>query len=488
MICFNVKPPKQICTECDASLFTTFKGDLQMWASDATNSIRPPNTSYFFPGRAITLHQTENVTNRAIGPYLTLRDYKQVQNTNPILRSHDDEARRKEKTKLREEDLKEILNAAKTSDPNFNMGHANGQESFRIVCDSAYKTLKARQEEEKEKRNSKDRQRNARKHKKIQAMHAYLSECIGDTEWKDAALACEWDDPTGIRYYYGARYSSIFVAKMMSSFLLAPSTKTNKAIKTVSEKISELFNNLYEKKFFSYSFLSLEDRWEKAFREYAIAELPAAEFLKLSFPLYEPSRGRGNEKEQAQLFRQFIVEGNLRDAFSSVTCTDHRNILVEIFACVVHDAVDPDEDRPMSHELFSQADFREFSKSFFIYSISNMGFNVKYARKSLDDLKETLNTIRDAYNECHFGILDYLNSERTRNFIEEENPNDNDHDDDELEHLSNAEVVRRALLRRIDDIVMIQGNNFGTLRSLHRRYARNQHSYGQRFLHEENDG
>lgn len=117
-----------------------------------------------------------------------------------------------------------------------------------------------------------------------------------------------------------------------------------------------------------------------------------------------------------------------------------------------------------------------------------MGFNVKYARKSLDDLKETLNTIRDAYNECHFGILDYLNSERTRNFIEEENPNDNDHDDDELEHLSNAEVVRRALLRRIDDIVMIQGNNFGTLRSLHRRYARNQHSYGQRFLHEENDG
>ena len=455
-----------------------------MWASDATNSIRPPNTSYFFPGRAITLHQTENVTNRAIGPYLTLRDYKQVQNTNPILRSHDDEARRKEKTKLREEDLKEILNAAKTSDPNFNMGHANGQESFRIVCDSAYKTLKARQEEEKEKRNSKDRQRNARKHKKIQAMHAYLSECIGDTEWKDAALACEWDDPNGTRYYYGARYSSIYVAKMMSSFFLAPSTTTNKAIKTVSEKISELFNNLYEKQFFSYSFLSLEDRWEKAFREYAAVELPAAEFLKLPFPLCEPSHG--NTVDQVQLFKEFVVDGNLRDAFASRTCRDYRNILVEIFARVVHDAADPDEDRPMSHELFSEADFREFSKCFYLHSFYNIRFDdARFTRKSLDDLKECLDRIREAYNRCHSNLLDYLNSDHTRDFIEEENPNDNElNNDDELEHLTKAEVLRRSLLRNQGDIDYIRDRNFLGLRWKHTRYALNQQSHEARFLQE----
>jgi len=475
-------------------LFTTFKGDLQTWASDATNSIRPNKTSTADNPRrfqrAITLKQTESVTNHDIGPYLTLRDYKQVQNTNPTARSHDDEARRKEKAKLREEDLKEILDNAKTSDPNFNMGHANGQESFRNVCDLAYKTLKTRQEEEKEKRNSKDRQRNARKHKKIQAMHEYLSECIGDTEWKDVALACEWDDPNGTRCYKGTRYSSIFVAELMSSFLYAPSTKTNKAIMNISEQISEYFNNLYQKDFFSYSFFSLEDRWEKAFREYATAELPAAEFVKLHFPIYEPGGEQRRRVDQRQLFKQLIVNGNLRDAFSSVTCMDHKDVLAEIFARVVYDAANTDEDRPMSHEFFSEADFREFSKSFFFYSINNMGFVTTNTRKSLDDLKGSLDAIAEAYNPSRINLLDFLNSEHTRHFLEEEDPIDNAQPvDGELEHLTNTEVVRRALLRSNRDIGLISSRSFFTLRTAHRRYAHNQHSDEQYyFLHLENEG
>ncbi len=483
----------QICSECDAALFAPFKGDIAVWASDTTNTILPSNSPYSFHSRAITIHQTEHGTSHAIGPYLTMLDYRQVQNTNPCL-SYNNDSVQADYAKKREAELKRILDHAKESDPNFNGGYANrSQETFRGLCDSAYELFAARKKEADEERMSRERERNIRKHEKIITMHKYLEECIGDFDWKDIALACEFDDPTGTQYYAGARYSCVFVSKMMRPFIHAPSSKTKKALKDVAEKITALFNSLYEKDFFSYSFLSVEDCWEKAFREYATANLPPRNFLKLSFPLYEPNRGRGgaDQKEQPQIFQQFVACGNLRDAFSSVTCTDHGTTIVEIFASVVHDnMLDPaNEHMPTSHEFFSEADFRRFSKQFFLRSIDNMGFNAKYARKSLDDLKEILNRIREDYCICHTGILHYLNSRQTRRFLEEDNSaEENIHNAGERVYLSNAEVVRRSILQKPEDIItMMQRNNFSLLRTMHRRYSFNQHLYAQRFLHEEID-
>lgn len=473
-----------ICPECDSSLFTTFKGDLQSWASSTTHDLCPrlPNEHTPYIWRTITLPLTERATNHHVGPYINLRDYKQVHHSNPP-RSHDSESRRDQKHDLRLEDLKERIDEARQMDPNFTRA-----TQFREIYESANNTLKNRAREEKEKRNGKERERNARKHKKIVAIHEFLSKCIGETSWKATALDCDWDDPEGNRYYFGAKYSSVFVAKMMSSYLLAPSSKTNKAIKNVAKNISDLFNKLYKDEFFSYSFLSEEDRWEKVFREFAIEELSSTEFLKLSYALYEARNDRDSvrrgEQEQALLFKEFVEEGNFVDAFASVTCTDHRGFLQEMFARVVHDAAE----ETASHAYFSEDDFRNFAKVYFLATIREMSFNSKYVRKTMEELKQSLNTIAAAYEHAKDCVLGYLDSHLTRNFIEGEEPDIEVNGlDDEVgrRQLTNAEVVRRAILRSSGDMIAIEDGNFGVLRSMHRRYARNQRANAQRFLHDD---
>jgi len=293
-----------------------------------------------YSSRAVNQSIKERGTDDLIGPYITMKDFKQLQRTHAVGRRDPEEV--KEQTKQdRAQGLKSIYDTHKATDTNLGKGLLLPE-----LYATAFKDLEALKVEMRQTGLEQQRQRNAQKLVKVQAVHDYFVQCLGDAAWKDMAVSCEWEDPNSNRFGYLAKYSCYIVQCLMSRFISAPSYSSKKTMKAIAGQVREVFDSLYEANFFSYSFLSEDDKWENALRQYAIAELPATEFMSLSH------EGELDERQGSQ-FRSLIAQRNFGDAFAEVIGT--REMLVELFVGVVHEA--------SNHILFSEEDLREFARA-----------------------------------------------------------------------------------------------------------------------------
>jgi len=253
----------------------------------------------------------------------------------------------KEQAQKRAEGLKEIYDARAAADANFAKAPVLSQLHEQAVKD--------REVLEEEKRNSSHDQRkkkNAKKQAKIQAIHDYLVEYIGDADWTDVALSCDWrslDTTANL-----AQYSCLCVQQLMIGYISAPSSFTKTGIKNIASQIRQLFDNLYESDFFSYSFLSEDDTWENALRQYAIEELPPAKLLSSKLPFFElraPGAGEG-------VFKHLVSQSEFGDAFA-LALSFNCDIRTEVLFRAVR------EIEPVNHTFFSEEDFEEVTRNYF---------------------------------------------------------------------------------------------------------------------------
>jgi len=99
-----------------------------------------------------------------------------------------------------------------------------------------------------------------------------------------------------------------------------------------------------------------------------------------------------------------------------------------------------------------------------------LSFRVRASRMTLDELKADLESVSSRFNdiqeELKGGIVAYLNSEETREFIETEGTNTwgNTH----------LQVVRSAIMKKGGDHLYFRSRNFGYLRGTHRSYFHNE--------------
>jgi len=302
----------------------------------------------FHVWQAVNQSIKERGTATHIGPYVTMTDLKQLHRTFAVGRLDSEEVK-----KARAEALKGIYATRKATD-------ANSAKAPLLpeLYATASKHLIALQDKEMQQLLEQDKQTIAKKLAKIQTIHNYFVQCIGDSEWNYIIISCDWQAPNSNRYYDPVRYSCGIVQSLMARFISAPSSFTKKAIKSIAGQVQEVFDLISSQNdLFSYSFLSEDSKWENAFRQYAIAELPLAKFMSLSLPRFERSDPDEVQGEVAML-KYLIAQRKFGDAFAHAICTNHDEILEEIFARVVHD-VEP----PANHTFFVQEDFRDFARS-----------------------------------------------------------------------------------------------------------------------------
>lgn len=392
-------------------------------------------------------------TGAVIGPYLTMKDFKQIHCTYPI-RRHDSQET-KEKTKNdRTQKLMEIHDAKMRGDP-----HAAKASIFQELLDTAKNDLEIRKHKELQLQLVPQRERFQKKLSKVQDIHKHLKKCIGNAEWKAVALDVEWRDPTGNLFRSCAEYQCSLVEQIMGRFISSPSSCTKKAIMNIAQEIRQVFNAVYQGNFFSYSFFNVDDKWENALRLFAVENLPPSAF-------WERQKNEICVEDHSNEFKSLVLAANFRDAFAHrmrTEVSERDGILSEIFARVAHDI------EPVSHAYFSREDFRSLARVCY-NAHHRTPQNVSYERtaptRSLNDLKEDFEGASTLYDEMKRKVQLYLNREDTREFIEEDGPLIGE------EEFTRREVVRRAILRRgtNEDFQVLRNEDFTVLIHHHRRY------------------
>jgi len=245
--------------------------------------------------------------------------------------------------------LKDLFEAYKATDVHLSKGNL-----LYEIHATACRDREALRDQKREKERERHRKRNARKLVKLQSIHQYLDEAIGDdVEWKDVALSCEWKDLDS--HCNLVEYSCNAVETLVNPFITAPSSFSKKAMQNIVDSVREVFDVLYESDFFSYSHLSIDDKWEVALRQYAVEELPATKFMALDLPDFNLRAPDDVGGGASHMFKHLIKQGEFGEAFALAVCTHQQFILAEVFVRVVHGV------EPFSHALFSEEDVRELA-------------------------------------------------------------------------------------------------------------------------------
>ena len=397
-------------------------------------------------------------TGAAIGPFLTMKYFKQINATYSV--SAFDSEEMKEKTQNdRSQKLIEIYDSKKKQDP-----RADQSSLLQEMVEIAKSDLESRKQREMELKIAPQKERHRKKLSKVQTIHQKFKKCIGNTSWKAIALEVEWrDDDTTHLGRDCAEYKCFLVNEKMIRFIRAPSAFSMKKLKNIALDIKQVLNAFYRGDFLSYSFLDTEDKWENSLQLYATNNLSDdADYWKtLSHEFINDIH--------CKEFKRLILTSNFRDAFAhrlSMEYSEKDGLLSEIFARVVHDG------EPSSHDLFSEEDFRNLARVCFnSFRTNSSNFVGRFETRSLTHLKEDFEGASALFDEMRRKVQSYLNQRTTREFV----------DEDDIGHsgLTRHEVVRRAILGKISDL-QDRANNL-VLLDQHRHYYAFQHFLHRRY-------
>ena len=438
-----------VCYECYSVLLSSFRGDLAEWARGALS---------LFSWSAPVQETHELGTGDLIGPYINLKDFKQLHNTFSTKRGFSPETRK--------DRLKKIHNGKIDQDP-----RAYKAELFRGILDTALADFASWEERQRQEQLAPAREKSRRKLAKVQTIHQYLKTCLPNApnEWKPIVLDCEWKDPDLDINMNGKllTYKCFLVEQMMRRYITAPSSFTKKAVKGIAQDLCRVFFALFENKFFTYSFLNRTNRWEDALRVYSLEHMPTADIFlqekETQFHTYD-SRMRRDAIVCDDFKRLMVDETNLRDAFACYIgweVDSATGMLSEVFAQEAHDK------NPIEHPYFSQDDFRALARKYYKqFRCENRRQEMAHP-KTMDQLLTGFEYCSILYQQLKNRVMAYLSTDLTREFIEN-NP-------DGYDEFSRQEVVRLSILRKSPDQVLLMEGNFIILNDRHNRYFREQH-------------
>ena len=247
---------------------------------------------------------------------------------------------------------------------------------------------------------------------KYRIIHDKLSDLLGEADWKDFALDCKWDSCDNFYTFDKpvAIYSCDFVQCYMEKYIIAPSTVRMKHLAKIADMIKLSFHIINTSGFFAYDYLSCEDVYENALRQYALEHFTPATVYKLVKTHHIKD----------------ILDGNLITALSLVSQVD----LKHNYGIAIK-TLDLSSDNP----YFSADDFRKYAIGQFKRSSSHDG------NRCIPLMKALIMAFTNLFDAHKSSILAYLNDERTHAFLSDSSESDRDHG------LTRAETVRRCLVR-----------------------------------------
>uniref|UniRef100_A0A7S3QJ38 F-box domain-containing protein n=1 Tax=Chaetoceros debilis TaxID=122233 RepID=A0A7S3QJ38_9STRA len=408
-----------ICTECANNTHSSLrdrshaafvqKQMYQLRSETRTQvSYQPPN---------IPMHE-HSAGGDAVGYYFSVRDLKQMAAT-VFTKKDTPELERK-----RKEFLATQANTRISTDPN--------RESRLKIIDTIHEAIddsKALHDRIKAIKRTQDIGRFSLKQERYRAVHTKIAGLIGDVEWKEDALECSWG--TYCKFEV-AEYKCPLVDNILKPLISAPSSATKTRITAAADRISEQFNMIQQSGFFDYEYLSQDDPYENAIRNYAIENFNRSQICSSLQEKHLVHLHQGRPSDAiADLFQGHSY---FRDAFLP---------LIDAESCT---------------EVFTPIDFLKYASELW----NNLVFPRHELSRDMTGMKQFIKHIIGVFDQHKSFILRYLSHDRTLAFLT---------DDVEFEPrhgLSRAEIVRRCLIRaNTQDPSSFLGTPFWKLLTLH---------------------
>lgn len=386
-----------ICTECANNTHSSLRDHChadvvrkqmyQLRSETGTQvSYQPPN---------ISMH--EHFSGDAIGYYFSVRDLKQMAAT-ALTRKDNPELERK-----RKEFLAAQANARISTDPNRDSRLKIIETIHEAIDDS--KALHCRIKAIK---HNKDIEKFRLKQEKYHAVHTKIAKLIGDVEWKEDALECSWG--THCKFEV-AEYKCPLVDNILQPLISAPSSATKKRITAAADRISEQFKMIQQSGFFDYEYLSRDDPYENAIRNYATENFNRSQICTMLQEKHLVHLHQGRPSDA--IADMFQGHSYFRDAFLPL--------------------IDADS----STEIFTPTDFLKYASELW----NNLVFPRYELSRDMTGMKQFIKHIIGVFDQHKSFILRYLSHDRTLAFFTE------DVEFEPRHGLLRAEIVRRCLIR-----------------------------------------
>ena len=327
---------------------------------------------------------TETVTSEPIGPLATMLDLKQITSTFKFGGSNN--------LSDRKGALIQISKARGLLD-----GHiSKADEIIRLYCKATldFEVFKRKRNEEVD---AKLFQRNSRRLNKLKLMHNQLEELLSGHSCVEIALDCTWSE-TG--WWIGCDYTCGIVSDLLDQLTSAPSGATMKKLRAKAAQIKEYFDLIYQKRFFSYSYLGTENPFEKAIGTVAREQLSQKKILSTL-------------SNKSELFIEHIRNDRLSEAFYLALYRQH-DIYKEAFARAIEIIDIPG---------FDQEDFKNLART--VWDTETYDRPTRASWVVLTTRAEVLSHWRICeakHANLKTTIIEYMTSDETVQFLAQQEP------------------------------------------------------------------
>jgi hypothetical protein len=327
---------------------------------------------------------TETVTCEPIGPLATMLDLKQITNTFKFGGSNN--------LSDRKGALIQVSKARRLLDRHLSKADEIINIYFNATRD--FEDFKRKRNKEVD---AKLMERNARRLNKLKSMHKQLKELLTDHECVEFALDCTWSEAG---WWIGCDYTCGIVCDLLDNLTSAPSGATGKRLRAKAAQIKEYFDLLYEKRFFSYSYLGTENSFEKSLGIVAREQLSQKKILSTL-------------SNKSELFMEHIRNDRLSEAFY-LALYRQDDVYKEAFARAIGIIHIPG---------FDQEDFKRLART--VWDTETYERPVRASWVVLTTRAEVIAHWRicDAkYKTLKSAIIDYMTSDETVQFLAQQEP------------------------------------------------------------------